>query len=679
MPLAPPVRPLRCARWPWKAVQYILARVAEEGVRFGEFILLRRLGAGGMAEVFLARRDGPEGFQKQLVVKRLLPHLAGSERFTDMLLREARYAALIDHPNFVHVSSFGVIDGSYYLAMEYVDGLTVNEILARAGSLSPWVCARITIDLLDALHAIHTARYLDGRELHLVHRDVTPGNVMITGSGTVKVLDLGIAVPINEASPLRAGTRRYMSPEQARGEPLDARSDLYCVGLLLCLMLSGRHPFVDGELDSVFALAPPELAEIVMRLLQDEREDRPDAAREIQVQLEDFAVKGGREGTRAFLSELAAEVIASSASPRPRTDHTASIVRSGFERPLVKPVNDDEEVEWLHSRTHAGTGEFGESLTTNDRVQWSLEAEKTSSSLPEDSLHTRVEMKTVRGEARGLLQEAQATEATMLGPAALERTPTNRSLEVQMLVDVPEDLPFVRTSEADELLNTFDLSEQSAMPTRARLDMSEDALTVESGQERTQMAPPASQGGDGVRSTQTVRGSGTAAADHRARVPSKVAVSSSATQPGRHAVPNGRRTPVEARPTKLVAPVSHAARSSTSRRRRMSTLYGIWATFTAVAGLLGILHGVRFRPMLVDLKEEAAPAVRVDVPGLKKSLRAMALNPTDQEARTRVRNLILLAVKWLPAGRRRTAIERLVSYPADPSAADLREAAALLE
>lgn len=292
--------------------------MAGDGVRFGEFQLLRRLGAGGMAEVFLARREGPQGFEKHLVVKRLLPHLARSERFTQMLLREARYSALIDHPNFVHVSSFGVIDDGYYLAMEYVDGLTIQELLGVVGSLSAGVAARVAIDLLDALHAIHTAKYLDGRELRLVHRDVTPGNVMVTAAGTVKVLDLGIAVPVDEVAPGRAGTRRYMSPEQARGEPLDARSDLYCVGLVLCLMLSGRHPFMADELSVTLDQSPPMLRDVIVDILQEERDARPRTAREVQARLEAFAVTRGQEGTRAYLSELATEVVGAKPPPSPR-------------------------------------------------------------------------------------------------------------------------------------------------------------------------------------------------------------------------------------------------------------------------------------------------------------------------------------------------------------------------
>src|SRR5687767_12275109 len=271
-----------------------------KGARLGELWLQRRLGAGGMAEVFLARREGPSGFEKQLVVKRLLPHLSRNSRFTEMFLREARLSALIDHPNFVHVSAFGEEDGQYYLAMEYVDGATIKQLLEIFGTFSPGVAARIAIDLLDALHAIHNATALDGRPLHLVHRDVTPSNVMLTASGTVKLLDLGIAVSEDEGTPARAGTKKYMSPEQARGAPLDARSDLYCVGLLLALMLEQA--------------APPPLQAIIRRLLEEDPNARPSSAREVQDALEQFALSRGREGTRGALAKLAASMISAPAS-----------------------------------------------------------------------------------------------------------------------------------------------------------------------------------------------------------------------------------------------------------------------------------------------------------------------------------------------------------------------------
>ena len=286
------------------------------GIPFGEYRLLRRIGSGGMAEVFLAKRDGPGGFEKQLVIKRILPHLTASERFTSLFLKEARLAALIDHPNLVHVSSFGAIDGEYYLAMEYVDGLTLADLLERTGTLTPGVACRIVVDVLDALYAIHAAKNAEGEHLGLVHRDVTPRNVMITRAGAVKLLDFGIAVSA-EDEVLTMGTRRYMAPEQLLGEPIDHRADLFAVGVLLWQLVTGGVPY-DGLPQQVPA-RPDAIPEAIwgalgssIALLPD---GRPRDARAMQRPLELFVASRGIEGTRGHLAELA-NAVAPVAKPR---------------------------------------------------------------------------------------------------------------------------------------------------------------------------------------------------------------------------------------------------------------------------------------------------------------------------------------------------------------------------
>jgi serine/threonine protein kinase len=306
-------------------------------VRFGDFSLQRRLGAGGMAEVFLARREGPRGFEKQLVVKRLLPHLSRSSHFTRMFLREAQFAALIDHPNFVHVHTFGEFEGDHYLVMEYVDGVTISQLLDLVERVPIGAAVRIAIDLLDALHAIHSARNLDGAPLNLVHRDDTPRNVMLTAAGSVKLLDLGIAVTSDEVTPPRAGTRRYMSPEQARGKTLDPRADLYCVGLLLGLMVNGRHPF-DQTIAEITAGLPRELGRILEWTLAFDREQRPDSARTLQEALEHFALGCGRESTRPFLAQIVAGV----ASHPPSRD-PSRVTASLFDQEGTVPISAEFE------------------------------------------------------------------------------------------------------------------------------------------------------------------------------------------------------------------------------------------------------------------------------------------------------------------------------------------------
>jgi eukaryotic-like serine/threonine-protein kinase len=272
------------------------------GVSFGDYRLIRRLGAGGMAEVFLAKRVGPRGFEKQLVIKRILPHLSASQQFTEMFLDEARLAALIDHPNLVHVSDFGEIGGSYYLAMEYVDGLTVNDLLRLLGTASPGVAARIASDVLEALHAIHTARSRDGEPLRLVHRDVSARNVMVSRDGAVKLLDFGIAVKAEEATSDAIGTRRYMAPEQLKGGPIDERSDLFSVGVLVFEMLTAEAP--EGLEIVRPETIPIELWSPLSRALAADPSERWSSAREMQGAFELFLASRGLEGSRAYLGDI---------------------------------------------------------------------------------------------------------------------------------------------------------------------------------------------------------------------------------------------------------------------------------------------------------------------------------------------------------------------------------------
>jgi serine/threonine-protein kinase len=291
-----------------------------------------------MAEVFLAKRIGPKGFEKQLVIKRILPHLSASEQFTTLFLKEARLAALVDHPNLVHVSAFGEIDGNYYLAMEYVDGTTVEDQLAVVGSFSPGVACRIAIDLLGALQAIHSAKDGQGVELGLVHRDITPRNVMITRDGVVKLLDFGIATSRDEArrggDGDMMGTHRHMSPEQMKGGQVDARSDLFCVGVLLFQMITGEPPF-EGVPDQP-PPRPSAMPEDIWRLIEPTLaiapDSRPSSARQVQGELELIVASRGLEGTRAHLAEVLGDLVPRSRPARGAISRLTQRTRSGIKR-----------------------------------------------------------------------------------------------------------------------------------------------------------------------------------------------------------------------------------------------------------------------------------------------------------------------------------------------------------
>ncbi|MEO8214958.1 MAG: serine/threonine-protein kinase [Myxococcales bacterium] len=219
--------------------------------RFGRFELIERIGTGGMAEVFRAAVKGPEGFHREIVVKRILPELSARPRFTQMFVNEAKISALLNHPNIVQIFEFGESDGAYFIAMESVRGLTLREVLTRLRQqqrMMPVVAAaEITREVLIALDYAHNLHDADGRALDIVHRDISPSNIMLGDTGAVKVLDFGIAraadLTSDDEGKVVKGKIAYLAPEQISCGDIDARADLFAVGCVLHELLTGRVMF----------------------------------------------------------------------------------------------------------------------------------------------------------------------------------------------------------------------------------------------------------------------------------------------------------------------------------------------------------------------------------------------------------------------------------------------------
>ncbi len=223
---------------------------------FGRFELLDRIGVGGMAEVWRARVGGVGGFEKILVVKKILPAFAQNKTFIDMLLAEARLCAVLQHANVVQTYENGEIDGQYYIAMEYVSGPDLFKILSRAtqGSvrIPSELCLFIAAEVAKGLHYAHNARDHYGRPLHIIHRDVSPSNIIVSEAGEVKVMDFGVAraTPSGQApeqatrSGVLKGKLGYMSPEQVTGQPFDHRSDIFSLGIILYEALTLKRLFL---------------------------------------------------------------------------------------------------------------------------------------------------------------------------------------------------------------------------------------------------------------------------------------------------------------------------------------------------------------------------------------------------------------------------------------------------
>jgi len=294
-------------------------------MRLGKYQLLRKLATGGMAEVFLAKTDGPMGFEKLLVIKRILPHLAEDPQFVEMFLGEAKLAAQLNHPNLVQIFDFGRAEGSYFIAMEYIDGENLRSLLVRARDLNrsvPFpIAARIVSFAAEGLAYAHDFTDLGtGQPLHLIHRDVSPDNILVGRSGAVKLVDFGIAKATGQSHQTQAGTVKgkvaYMAPEQLRGEPLDRRVDLYSLGIVLYELCTGRMPF-EAESDASMVRAvlydrpvpavervpsiPRSLQEILARLLARRREDRYADCHTLHLDLERFLRQTSGDSTTAFV------------------------------------------------------------------------------------------------------------------------------------------------------------------------------------------------------------------------------------------------------------------------------------------------------------------------------------------------------------------------------------------
>ena len=287
--------------------------------------VLKRIGMGGMAEVLLARQVGPQGFHKQVAMKRILPQLATDPAFVDMFLREARVAAQISHPNVVQIYDLRRAGGDYIIVMEYVPGWNLDELLKAADRtarpLPIELACRIASDMCAGLHGAHNATGLDGGRLAIVHRDVSPHNVLVSRAGAVKLTDFGIAKATNVAAVTKTdglkGKFLYMAPERLHGTDSDERSDVFSAGMVLHVCLTGAHPFQRSSEYETWHTAmhaavpppsaarpetPPELDRVVARATARDLAARYQTAQELQLALEGFLTTFGRPATGAHLS-----------------------------------------------------------------------------------------------------------------------------------------------------------------------------------------------------------------------------------------------------------------------------------------------------------------------------------------------------------------------------------------
>ncbi|MBL8933611.1 MAG: protein kinase [Archangium sp.] len=307
--------------------------------RYGKYYLVSKLAEGGMAEIFLAKQVGVEGFEKNVVVKRMLAHLSGVGDFVSMFLDEARLASALSHPNVVQVLDLGFEEGCYFIAMEYLAGEDFSAVIRSAAKQRSYVPLNIALKVLaDAAHGLHYAHtFTDskGQPLNVVHRDVSPSNIFVTYSGQVKVLDFGIAKAESRVTNTTAGVVKgkyqYMSPEQAQSAPVDNRSDVYSLGVCMYEAMCNARPFArDSDLAILNAVLkneyrpprqlrpdlPVELEQILVKALAPSAADRFQSAGEFAAAIENYlrastSVTSGTAITQYMTNFFGAERVAS--------------------------------------------------------------------------------------------------------------------------------------------------------------------------------------------------------------------------------------------------------------------------------------------------------------------------------------------------------------------------------
>jgi serine/threonine protein kinase len=320
----------------------------------GRYRIVKKLATGGMAEVYLAKVAGPGGFEKHVVVKQILPQLADSELYVKMFLEEARLAAQLDHPNIVHVFDFGEVEGSYFLAMEYVEGANLRHVLRwafRTGhAFHPQVAARIIALACEGLAYAHQFNAPGtGTLTKLVHRDVSPENIMLSRTGAVKLLDFGVAKNSADDNRSKVGSLKgkiaFMPPEQLKGEDIDRRVDIYALGVVLYMSLSGKRPY--GQATDVALIQailneepvpllkhrldlPDNLLDIVAKAMSKKPQTRYQTCEELRDALEAYIAHEGQPANAAQIAQLVAAYTASTSEAATTGAGGGTAAASGF-------------------------------------------------------------------------------------------------------------------------------------------------------------------------------------------------------------------------------------------------------------------------------------------------------------------------------------------------------------
>lgn len=468
----------------------------------GRYRVVDEIGLGGMASVHLARMDGLGGFQKWVAIKKIHSHLVQDESFIQMFLDEARIAARISHPNVATVFEVGQHERTYWIAMEYLHGEPLREVMRRTEELGapmpPEIACRVIADAAEGLHSAHELLGKNGEQLQVVHRDVTPHNLFVTYDGTTKVVDFGIAKFASRMSSTLAGTLKgklaYMSPEQVHGEALDRRTDIFALGVVLWELTTGQRLFrMESDLDTLAKVQecavprpsslvrgyPIDLEKIVMKALAKNRGERFKTARELSRALQSLLMRRGlfiasdevaayvqsifteriqkREAHLRWAAEVTKTLSVDSlgeAGDAPASSSELRLPAAG--RPAPRPAAGTPAVEpSSHKPAHGGNGRHagpGRRDASAHRPPPSVSASTESS--PDDTLR--------RGRGGSITADAPTGESVAFDVGSYEDGPTIQGNSPEFGYDEDDD----DEGDQDETLVTSSPEEGEALRMR---------------------------------------------------------------------------------------------------------------------------------------------------------------------------------------------------------------------
>jgi serine/threonine protein kinase len=366
-------------------------------IQFGKYMLFERIGRGGMAEVYKGRISGPQGFERVFVVKRILSHLSDDPTFIKMFVEEAKLSARLNHPNIVQIFELGSVEGEYFISMEYIRGRdlaeTMRAIWKTMGPPRPELVAYIGREACRALAYAHSLTDESGRPLGMIHRDVSPSNIMLSYEGAVKLLDFGIAKALGEApEDTKTGTMKgkyaYMAPEQTEGENVDHRIDIFSCGIVLHEVLTGRRLF-KGSNDVLTIervrrcevpppsrqnpAVPPELDAIVLKALAKDRDQRFANAADMADALDDVVHNARFQPTH--LAQVLYDLFpieGGAPAPRPSVSsgHISQSSIPSLRSPTVPPVSRS----FSPSRPSILQGDEAAELSLKPKPRWKVPA-----------------------------------------------------------------------------------------------------------------------------------------------------------------------------------------------------------------------------------------------------------------------------------------------------------------